>query len=72
MGIYATVDFLPAENKKFLSKGDDEFVEKVEWSLGTLSDEEKIILKEYYNTIYKFKKEASYIRWALVSWEVNK
>lgn len=72
MGIYATVDFLLAENKKFLSKDDDEFVEKVEWSLGTLNDEEKIILKEYYNKVYKFKKEPSYIRWSLVSWEVNK
>ena len=71
MGIYATIDFIFAENKKFLSKEDDEFVEKVEWSLGGLNNEEKLTLKEYFNRTYKFKKEPPSIQWAMISWEVN-
>jgi len=41
MGIYAKVDFIKSENTKFESSTPEEFVEKVSWSLGELSREEK-------------------------------
>lgn len=72
MKIYASVDFIFAHNNRFLSKNDEEFLEKVSWSLGTLCDDESIILKNYFNDTYKFKKEAPHIQWAIISWEVKK
>jgi len=72
MGIYAKVDFVLSENSKFESSTDEEFIEKVGWSLGELSDEEKVILKNYFNTTYKYKKLADYMNWALISWEVER
>ncbi|WP_373073060.1 class I SAM-dependent methyltransferase [Sulfurimonas sp.] len=71
MGIYAKVDFIKSENTKFSSSRDDEFVEKVAWSLGELSNDEKEVLKKYYNTTYKFKKTDEYMDWALISWDVK-
>lgn len=71
MGIYAKVDFIDSENTKFESQSDEEFVQKVEWSLGELFDEEKEILKKYFNTTYKYKQVNQYMQWALISWEVK-
>lgn len=72
MGIYAKVDFIKSENTKFESNTPEEFVEKVSWSLGELSREEKETLKEYFNTTYQYKQLAQYINWAMISWEVIK
>lgn len=69
MGIYAKVDFIKSENTKFESNTPEEFVEKVSWSLGELSSEEELILKEYFKTTYQYKQLAEYINWALISWE---
>ena len=69
MGIYAKVDFIKSENNKFSSFSSDEFVEKVSWSLGELSVEEKDILKTYFETTYKFKDNPAFIVWAFISWE---
>ncbi len=69
MGIYAKVDFIKSENTKFESSTAEEFVEKVAWSLGELSNDEKMILKEYFTKTYKHKQLAEYINWALISWE---
>ncbi|MDD3056032.1 MAG: class I SAM-dependent methyltransferase [Aliarcobacter sp.] len=71
MGIFARVDFILSENTKFESSTDEEFVEKVGWSLGELSAEEKVILKNYFNTTYKYKKDSHYLNWALISWEIE-
>ena len=71
MEIYARVDFVLSENTKFESLDDEEFVEKVTWSLGALSDEEKSVLKNYFNTTYRHKKRSNYMKWALVSWDVE-
>lgn len=72
MGIYAKIDFIKSENTKFESSTADEFVEKVGWSLGELDDEEKNVLREYFNTSYKYKKTADFLYWALISWECEK
>ena len=69
MGIYAKVDFIKSENNKFSSFSANEFVEKVSWSLGKLNLEEKFILKEYFETTYKFQENPNYIDWAFISWE---
>ena len=69
MGIYAKVDFIKSENNKFSSFSADEFIEKVSWSLGELTTEEKDILKLYFETTYKFKDIPDYIVWAFISWE---
>ena len=71
MGIFAHVDFILSENTKFESSSDDEFIERVGWSLGELSNEEKIVLKNYFNTTYKYKKNSDYLNWALISWEIE-
>lgn len=69
MGIYAKVDFIKSENTKFESSTPEEFIEKVAWSLGELSNDEKIILKEYFTKTYKHKQLAEYINWAFIFWE---
>lgn len=71
MGICAKVDFVLSENTKFESATENEFIEKVGWSLGELSEEEKVVLKNYFNTTYKYKKIADYMNWAFISWDVN-
>jgi SAM-dependent methyltransferase len=69
MGIYAKVDFVKSENTKFESSTDEEFIEKVAWSLGELTKDEQLILKEYFNKTYKYKELDDYMQWALISWE---
>lgn len=71
MGIYAKIDFILSENNKFESSTPEEFVEKISWSLGELEEGEKEVLKEYFETTYKYKELASYINWALIYWEKN-
>lgn len=69
MGIYAKVDFILNENTKFGSTTAEEFIEKISWSLGELSNEEKNTLKEYFNNTYKYKEIPDYLNWAFISWE---
>ena len=71
MGIYAKVDFIKSESSKFISSTDDEFVEKVAWSLGELSEEESSILKDYFNTTYRYKSSDDYMQWALIYWDIK-
>lgn len=70
MGIYAKVDFIPSENSKFYSKNDEEFIQKVEWSLGKISNEEKIKLKEFFSKEYKQIQDNNLISWALIYWDL--
>ena len=69
MGIFAKVDFIKTKNNKLQVKTDEEFIQKVSWSLGELTKKEEIILKEYFNNTYKHKKEPDYLTWAFISWE---
>lgn len=69
MGIYAKVDFILSENTKFENLNNEEFIQRISWSLGELSSEEKFLLENYFNTIYKYKETPNYIKWALISWE---
>ena len=48
MGIFAKVDFIKTKNNKLQVKTDEEFIQKVSWSLGELTKKEEIILKEYF------------------------
>ncbi|MFA7083049.1 MAG: class I SAM-dependent methyltransferase [Arcobacteraceae bacterium] len=72
MGIYAKVDFIESQNSRFESLNEDEFIEKISWSLGQITKEEKEVLKNYFNTTYRNKKETNFLRWAFISWEVKK
>lgn len=69
MGIFARVDFILSENTKFENLNKEEFIQRISWSLGELSSEEKLLLENYFNTIYKYKETPNYIKWALISWE---
>ena len=69
MGIFAKVDFILSENTKFENSNKEEFIQRVSWSLGELSNEEKLVLENYFETTYKYKKTPNYIKWALISWE---
>lgn len=71
MGIFAKVDFIKNESHKLDASTDEEFVQRVSWSLGELTNKEKKVLKEYYNTTYKHKVDKDYITWAFISWDVN-
>lgn len=71
MGIYAKLDFIKNPSYKLEAKTPEEFVKKVSWSLGKLSNKEKKILEKYFNNTYKNKVEKDYITWAFISWEVN-
>ena len=72
MGIYAKVDFIKNKSHKLDASSAKEFVKKISWSLGELSNKEKKVLKKYFKTTYKNKKQEDYITWAFISWEVNK
>jgi len=71
MGINAKVDFILSEYSKFQSDNADEFIQRISWSLGEVSEQEKEILKEYFNTRYKLKKQNDYMNWAFISWDVK-
>lgn len=48
---------------------DEEFIQRMNWSLGKLSKEEKVILRKYFNTTYKYNNEPESVIWAFISWE---
>lgn len=69
MKIYAKVDFIKIKNEQSQITHDEEFIQKISWSLGNLNKKEKSILKEYFNTSYKYKKVPDFMTWAFISWE---
>lgn len=69
MGIYAKVDFIETKSSKFDTLDEDEFIQSLKWSLGNLSKKEERILREYFNTTYKNKKEKESLTWAFISWQ---
>lgn len=69
MGIYAKVDFIKSENNKLECLNSKEFIEKISWSLGELSNEENEILTNYFDTTYKNSSKKDFITWAFISWE---
>lgn len=68
MGIYAKVDFIKNENSKYDCSSAEEFVERISWSLGELTEEEKLVLTNYFNNVYKNKECSDFIYWAFISW----
>ncbi|WP_198305991.1 class I SAM-dependent methyltransferase [Arcobacter vandammei] len=72
MGIFAKVDFIKTKNSKFDTPNEDEFIQSLKWSLGSLSKKEEKILREYFNTTYKHKEQKEFLTWAFISWEVEK
>ena len=69
MGICAKIDFIHRENKRFLAQTGDIFLEKVQMSLKDQSESEKMDLKKYFDKTYNFKKDTSFIKWGILSWE---
>ncbi len=70
MGIYAKVQFLPSEDSRFSSSNSDDFIEKVEWSLGELSLSEKERLREYFENEFKQREQNRVLtNWALIYWD---
>ncbi len=69
MGIYAKVDFIETKSSKFDTLDEDEFIQSLKWSLGEISKKEEKILREYFNTTYKNKKEKESLTWAFISWQ---
>ena len=71
MEIYAKVDFIKTEGKKFDCQNEDEFLNSLKWSLGKISKKEEKILKEYFNTKYKNQIKNESTIWAFISWEIQ-
>ncbi len=69
MGIFAKVDFIKTSSKKFDTQNEDEFIQRLKWSLGKISKKEEKILREYFNTTYKLKQKDDGLTWAFISWE---
>ena len=69
MGIFAKVDFIKTSSKKFDTSNEDEFIQKLKWSLGKISKKEEKNLREYFNTTYKLKEKDESLIWAFISWE---
>ena len=69
MGIFAKVDFIKTSSKKFDTSNEDEFIQKLKWSLGKISKKEEKILREYFNTTYKLKEKDESLIWAFIYWE---
>ncbi|MDD5406265.1 MAG: hypothetical protein PHE73_04910 [Sulfurovaceae bacterium] len=72
MGVCAKIDFIHNENKRFLAQTGDIFFEKVQMSLKDQSESEKIDLKKYFDKTYNFKRDTSFIKWGILSWESKK
>lgn len=73
LGINASVDFIQSEGRgAFLSLADD-YVKSIEWSLGELNHNEKMDLKNYFDSLSneekKYLNEA--YQWAFIYWEKN-
>ena len=69
MGIFAKVDFIKTSSKKFDTSNEDEFIQKLKWSLGKISKKEEKNLREYFNTTYKLKEKDESLIWAFIYWE---
>jgi SAM-dependent methyltransferase len=67
MGINAKVEFLESENSDKNITSYEELLKRVEWSIGALDDEQKLLLKEYFGSGKKPK--ANKLAWALIYWE---
>jgi len=70
MGINASVNFLKSEGRSSMFTDIDNFVKSVTWSLGELTADEEIALRDYYNNVSEEEKiRNKYVYWALISWE---
>ncbi|RDX33910.1 class I SAM-dependent methyltransferase [Arcobacter sp. HD9-500m-PIT-SAG02] len=70
MDITANVQFLKSEGRTSMYDDAESFIQSVSWSLGKLTQEEVVQLKEYFSELKPEEKEKNkYIYWALISWE---
>jgi len=71
LGITAKVDFIESEGRGAFLNSADDYVNSIMWSIGDLSESEKKLLKEYYDSLdedeKKYLNEAN--RWAFIHWE---
>jgi len=70
MGIKASLNFIKSEGRNTQYKNEEDFITSVSWSLGTLKEEEKNLLKEYYETRIKNQNQSdTYVEWAIIAWD---
>jgi len=70
MGITASVQFLKSEGRTSMYNDEESFIKSVSWSLGELTENEILQLKEYFSELRDEEKEKNkYLYWALISWE---
>lgn len=72
MGIFAKVDFIKTQNKKFDCANLEDFINNIKWSLGKISEKEEKILAKYFEEKRKNGGIKDFITWAFISWEVQK
>ena len=72
MGIFAKVDFIKTNNKRFKTLNEDDFIQRLKWSLEKISKKEEKNLREYFNSTYRFKEKNEYLTWAFISWDIEK
>lgn len=71
MGINASVNFVRSEGRSQVYKDCDHFIESIVWSLGEITQEERLCLKNYYETNVKNSiSDIEFVKWAVISWEV--
>lgn len=73
LGFMPKVDFIQSEGNRFQAFSKEEFLQKVTWSLGEISEKEKENLIQLYENKYRSKNfEKSRYLWAFISFETKK
>ncbi len=67
LGINAKVGFLESENNDSNINSYEDLLRRVEWSIGTLDENQKRLLEEYFNAGNRPKANKN--DWALIYWE---
>lgn len=67
-GIDPTVDYIDGESRLRNCRDADDFLRKVSWSVGQLSDDEQVRLRQFF-TEHPEQVGATPMRWAFISWD---
>lgn len=71
--IYPTVDYIVSPSRLAGCKTEQEFIERVAWSLGELTETERATLSHWYRRDPSYAQQGGQpMRWAFLSWDVPK
>ncbi|MFC3337011.1 class I SAM-dependent methyltransferase [Paracandidimonas soli] len=73
MGLYPRLDYMEFPGRLAGTANVEEFTEKVAWSFGELSDEDRRKLREWYEAdAQRARQGGEPMRWAMISWDAGK